>query len=256
MKQAFVLVDYDNQREGRFRNLRPGGARLNVRDHEDFLDGLLKKLVDYREKELGNTKEVLELRVRLYGGWTNLGGETTTLADMVLKAVRLQALSRRVRSTRIFVDLGDRPLSTTSEALLGTLRPIPWRGSLDAVADHPIGCTSASALCFQIQSAVAWSRGRCPLYPSCSVSRDDAFSYEGQKMVDTMMVADALYAHADGAFDVVICSADDDVVPGVLTLAALKGRATLMRFGMRKKGRFDHLMERSAVRIVDYPALG
>jgi hypothetical protein len=255
MKQAFVLVDYDNQREGRYRGLKKGGVDLNVRDHQDFVDGLVRSVLLYRESDL-DTKELLEVRIRLYGGWVDLNGETTIVADMVSKAIRQLGRSQRIRDTRLIVELSDRPLSGNSDALLGMHRPMPFKATLTARVDRPSGCTGATPKCLHVASAVAWETGRCPAHPACQVRRDEAFAFEGQKMVDTMIVADSLFAHYLGAVDVVTCSSDDDIIPGLLVLAALRGDATLLRFGMRNRGRFDVMLERSGVRILDRPAIG
>jgi hypothetical protein len=255
MDQIFALVDYDNQRVGRFRGIRPGGLSLNFRDHEDFIGSLVNQLLDYREKQSHRTDGLVELHIRLYGGWTDLLGESTQLADMVSKAIRLHGYSYRVRDTRILLALADRPLSAASEPLLGTLRPVPWQLSISAVSNHPNGCTNIGPNCPHIQGALSWSTGRCPAHPGCTAVRDDTFISMGQKMVDTMIVSDAIFVRELGASEVIVASADDDVVPGLLTVAALGIGATLIRFGMRRPGRFDGMLHRSRVGVIDFPEI-
>lgn len=65
MEQIAVLVDYDNQRQGRYRGGRGTGRPPNYRDHADFIDDLINGILQHRKTF---DDSLLEMRVRLYGG--------------------------------------------------------------------------------------------------------------------------------------------------------------------------------------------
>lgn len=116
-----ALIDYDNVREGRYRN-GTGGRGPSRRDHFDFLTVLVDALIDY-QNEL--TSDFCEFTIRLYSGWSYPNGVKTDTANMVSSAISEHGFPTRTRRSRVFVTVADHPIVSVSERLDGTLRNVP-----------------------------------------------------------------------------------------------------------------------------------
>ena len=250
----YALVDYDNQRPPRFGHWASEGRRPNLRDHEEYVDTLLKALVAVREQI---DPGFAELRIRLYGGWnTVVHGERTEAADMVAQAIARLGRSTRIRNTRVFLELAETLLVAPGELLAGTLRSTRWRGEVMRFQPQPPNCHESPATCPFLTSFHQWSKGRCPKGPECPVETSHVVAFQGQKLVDAMLVADIISGSAYLKAHVLTVSMDDDMIPGLLTARLLGGTVTVVRFGRHDRSAYDPLLMRYGISIIDLPAFG
>lgn len=255
MDRIFALVDYDNQRSGWFRSGARPGIGANYRDHEDYIRSLVVGLLEYRKNDCERvTSSLTELHIRLYAGWFHEDGALSEMGRMAQKAISNTGRSWRVGNTRIFIELVDR-LIDTEDMLWGTYRTIPWGGVNLLHTGPPKQCISPATDCNNILSLISWTRGRCPERVKCNAKASDIFLFESQKLVDTMIVSDAILAHFHGAQEIVAVSMDDDIVPAALAVAALNGPISILRFGRVNPGLYDSLLARKKVPVLDRPAL-
>jgi len=256
MPEICALVDYDNQRLGVFRSGRHGATRASFRDHQDYLQALIKGLLDYRTHPSHRIAgKFAELRIRLYGGWLDAQGQLTEMADMVVAAIANIGRTRRVRNTRLFLELADRLLCMESEVFPDTFRKAPWLGARLRGFQLPSRCVNKPT-CHLVEAALSWAGGRCPERKYCNAHTEDVFLVESQKLVDTMITSDAFLAHYKRSDEILTVSMDDDLVPGVLAVASMQGPVAILRFGKVNAGAYDRLLSQHGVPVVDYPALG
>lgn len=247
-----ILVDYDNQKVAGFGSRNPAGRPPSLRDHELNIDALRRGLIKFREDHLPSS--IQELSVRLYGGWYADGdGRETDAANMLARILR--NIGRRERTTRFAFELARQPLAT-STPLYATLRLTPWSGKNLRFRELP-DCHLLPSSCAAIATLKSWARrGKCP-QDGCSVHTKDFVFQLGQKMVDTLMVADVVFSAHKESVPIAVVSMDDDMVPGLLTAAEVL-RPTdffLLRFGRRHPSPYDPLLESVGVTIVDYAPL-
>lgn len=199
---AYCLADVFNLR------LWPPGRRPNA---ADIRDGIAE-LVD---EALTSAPDTRELTMRLYGGWHGLTSQSATdLLRMVRTAIRqLPKVSGR---HRLRVQIADHPIWDSSIRILRSARELPL-ARVRAKLSTPDTCTHADQCTFP--TFRSWSRGRCPTL-GCTVRLGDLASVSREKMVDTLLTADAITIISDQLADVVIvASDDDDMLPALLALA-------------------------------------
>jgi len=250
---VYALVDYDNERPPAFGRRASEGRRPNLRDHEDYLSHLVRGILFVRDMLAPN---FVELRLRLYGGWTTIPGERTEAGDMVAQAIARFGHSTRAARTRLFIELAESVLVASDERLFGTFRSTRWRSEVLRFGVQPPQCHESPAACSVIAALSGWTRGRCPRRPQCIVHTEHVVSSEGQKLVDAMLTADTISGSTYQKAHVLAVSMDDDMVPGVLTARALGGQVSLVRFGRHEPSGYDLLLRRNGVEVIDRPAVG
>jgi hypothetical protein len=199
------------------------------------------------------TSEFANVRIRLYGGWTDdQTGTRTEAADMVAQVLYRHGQTRQ-RHVRIKSELALALLEVPDAPLHRTFRRSPWRGDRLTFSGRPENCAEPGPGCRYYDDLREWStRGRCPRRPGCHATTNTCVTQEGQKLVDAMIVADAISGCLQKNL-VVVVSRDDDVVPGVLT-AAKYGRVALFRIGRRNlPGDYDALIRREGIELHDQP---
>jgi len=252
METIVALVDYDNQRIGRFRGGAGRGRGPSYRDHSDFIDLLVEGLLDHRARW---TDRLIELRVRFYGGWTiDLEGTRTDAGDMVTRAITERGKQQRFRNTRLFLELAEAPLAAEDVRLYYTSRQSRWLGTKLYVGSTDVACIQRPYPCHAVRAALSWAKNRCPT-EACRVKTEDVFVVQQQKLVDTLLVCDAIMSVVLGYSRVIAVSMDDDIVPGLLSAAGIPGCAELVRFGKREPGTYDRLLEARGIEVTDYPTL-
>lgn len=251
MEVHYALVDYDNLETPGWGQGRRPGRPPNDRDHRHRADLLLALLRRYRSDHL--MSKSIEMRVRLYGGWSSDVMGRPTDANTMLSAWSVRDGRFRERGTRIIVDIADRLLSRPDVPLYYTFRTYPWslRG-VQWTAETPSACADAST-CLQISALRSWAKGRCPGQSGCAVAPGDLGTTRGQKMVDSMIVADMIYIGSVLDTPVTVLSVDDDMIPGLLTASQVPNRATLLRVGRRttEPGPYDGLLVEAGISVVD-----
>ena len=198
---AYCLADLFNL------SLWPRGRPPNYADVRDGISDFLGQVV-------GALPAATEITLRLYGGWHYRTAHTPV--DVRLMVARaIDQLPKRQATHRLRLQLADRPVSNPAPLMLGTLRAssLPRVRADITPSPHCIqaGDCTLSAFC-------SWASGNCP-HSACAVRLRDVAEQHRQKMVDTLLTADAMtIAHRQMAHAIVIASDDDDMVPALLAL--------------------------------------
>lgn len=200
---AYCLADLFNLR------LWPPGRRPNA---ADIRDGIAELVDEALTVTPGATRE---LTIRLYGGWHGATLQSTTdLASMVRRAIR--DMPRRVGRQRLRLQIADHPIWDSSIRILGSVRESRLT-RIRAKLSKSDSCISEKQCTFP--ALQSWSRGRCPTY-GCTVQLSNVASNLREKMVDTLLTADAVTIISDELADIVVLASDDaDMLPALLALA-------------------------------------
>ncbi len=209
MEEVLILIDLANTTV--FRGVhKPNphviGARL-----ETFLGTLLQRAQVFAEERF------CEFRIRLYDGWFDENGQGTELHGLIRQHLR-GAYPIRRRGYRLFVDQAEAPIAANEERILHTFRVQAGltRYHLSIVTDSPSACANRSHC--GINSLRSWAKGQCPV-PNCPIMVVDTAHYRQQKLVDTALVADLVWA-ASRRRKILVVSDDEDVLPGLITARA------------------------------------
>ena len=213
--QLHVLVDLANTQVAR-------GQRVNRRLVEDRLEQLIRDNLIVLGSVL--SREFIEVRFRLYDGWFDEAGSPTDLYSMA-RAYVSSAYPMRQRNARIFASLADGPVSDRSGTrLLHTLRVeagLP-RFTWDSFEPTPLECALPRAC--TAKGLERWLRGHCPERPSgCPVATAQVVTHRRQKLVDTLLVADAVWLASEGNH-VAVVSNDEDMIPALVTARQFESR--------------------------------
>lgn len=248
MSEIFALVDYDNQLSPSFASGNSVGRPPNQRDHDDALEALKANL----SKHTTSTYRTFhELRVRLYGGWTSDGLGNQTDAAVMLAQALAGGRSTRIGRVRLFVELAFALITSPHAQLYRTLRLAPWRGAR-LQTSFPAACLDGAS-CKNIASLKSWFKNKCSKAPTCRVRASDFVMQRAQKLVDTMLVADAIGLCSQHKHTIIV-SRDDDVVPGALVGKALGGNVSIVRYGRKSiPGDYDNILSAYGIDLYDYP---
>ena len=199
---VYCLADFFNLR------LWPTGRPATFADIRDGLDELTGTAIS-------RTPSAGEITIRLYGGWhgdvphTQIG-----LRDMVTRAI--EQAPKRLSRTRIRLELAESPIWDKSIRLLRSVR-VSQMNNLHAEITSSLACLDPAAC--SLDSFATWCQGSCPT-SGCRVQLATVARTRGQKMVDTLITADALVIARDQLADVVILASDDaDMIPALLALS-------------------------------------
>ena len=199
---AYCLADLFNL------GLWPRGRPPNYADVRDGISDFLGEVV-------GAVPSATEITLRFYGGWHHRTADTPV--DVRLMVARaIDQLPKRQATHRLRLQLADRPVSTPAPLMLGTLRAssLPRVRADITPSPHCVHADECTLSAFR-----SWASGDCPR-SACTVRLRDVTERRRQKMVDTLLTADAMtIAHRHLAHAIVIASDDDDMVPALLALA-------------------------------------
>jgi hypothetical protein len=180
---------------------------------------------------------VVDFRVRLYDGWFDEDGKETPIIEMIAPHVRSE-YPRRSGRQRVFVELAGATLALPSTRLIHTYRRGRGFGRypITVVEGRPRGCAEPASC--SLEDLRSWvRRGKCPRNPTCAVPAENVASFQHQKLVDAMIVADAVWAAANSSV-VAIFSDDEDVIPGLLTAASYESRVVWLTRGGRPRPQY------------------
>ncbi len=221
-----ALVDYDNIPEP--------VARHGVLYLADRLFELL------RPHLLDDTR----LAMKLYGGWYEQDKLTRKAQDLAAQLADFPyPIWNKERATpqllRITADLAHSLEALPKKLIHSTyrLRPPARRFSCEDPLRH--GCTANPCPLTAVVSFI--NNGKCPT-PGCAVTPKLLFRGVGeQKLVDTMLVADAIHLSSQGERAVAIVTSDDDVWPGIISARVLGTHVIHVRTGMSSSHAFYNL---------------
>ena len=164
--------------------------------------------------------------IRLYGGWYEHDRPTflaqqlrSEIAQHFPAVVQLDAQAAR-RRIRAVVDLARSLLVRPDTDLLGTLRYRRGAPRLRSTTPPSRNCAAPNN-CALSSLQDQLKRPRCP-HQDCQVELREAFQQPQQKLVDTMLTADAIFvARSATPTKLTIVTNDDDLWPGICTAGHL-----------------------------------
>ena len=202
-----ILVDYDNVEE---INRRRG------------LFDLVSTMLTTLPEDAMPDNSIAD--IRLYGGWYERDRLTSLAQDLQAEiAQRFPAVLRvsgrpNGRRIRAVVGLARSLLIRPDADLLSTFRH--RRGAPRLLSNvAPASNCAAPNKCALSSLHTALKRPRCP-EPACHVKLREVFSQPHQKLVDTMLTADAIFVARSQA-KIAIVTNDDDLWPGICTAGHL-----------------------------------
>lgn len=229
---TFCLVDFDNTPP----HLRNGGV--------------LSLAIQLRSEVLTHLGSIEDLYLRLYGGWytasglSRLGSQLTQ--DIATNFPIVGVTAGRIK-THLFCELASSIIDDKSQVLTWTHR---LRNGIRSrlTPKNPQACAFNSSC--PIAPVVQFSRGRCPI-AGCGVKTEDAFSYEEQKLVDTLLCCDILaLSLRRPAPAVFVVSDDDDLLPAFLMGAGLGGSIWRCRMRSNPNTFYDSILMQSNVQTI------
>jgi hypothetical protein len=197
--RSFVLVDYDNLPQ---RLVTPSLVSLAT-----AIDTAVCRVIP------GTT----EMNIRLYGGWyaTNGLSRKGTLLAQEISANFPIIRSGSGGGTRRHIHCSIAASLVAAHALVlhATLRT---RRGVRKVRcpTHPANCADPSTC--TVGAVLGWATGQCP-NPTCTITSRDAFLFDEQKLVDTLLCCDLItLTQSNTPQSVILLSEDDDFIPALL----------------------------------------
>ena len=221
--------------------LWPTGRPATFADIRDGLDELTGIAIS-------RTPSASEITIRLYGGWHGDVPHTPhRLRDMVTRAID-QAPKRSSR-TRLRLELADSPIWDKSIRILRSVR-VNQMNRLHAQITSSSTCLDPAAC--SLASFATWCQGSCPT-SGCPVRLATVARTHGQKMVDTLLTADALVIARDQLADAVILASDDaDMIPALLALSASPLQVVHLMRSKTIANYYRGILEREGVTIHEW----
>jgi hypothetical protein len=214
-----LLVDYGTA----FHDLDPAAP-----------DALRSRLASYVLGSAAATERRQRVDVRVYGGWLR-DGSYTKLHGQAASALRSDALFPFIHASTGQMIVGSVEFATSLLTRPGflldqTLRPRPGMQRLRLHGDLDRSACSSRDGCV----ALTIYRHSCKPTRLCSAVGCDLRTFEmfdrmEQKMVDGMMICDLLHSAtpASGLDSVTLVTSDTDLLPGLISAAAIEGGAQL-----------------------------
>ena len=204
-----VLIDYDNVEE--------------INRRRGLVDLLSVALLRLPAHVLPDNALV---SARLYGGWyeqdrlTALAETLRSEIDQQFPAVLRFAERGHQRRVRAIVDLARSLLIRPNNNLLNTYRSQRGGPRISSRSAPYPGCSMPDRCLMSILGPLV-SRRSCPVV-TCEAALRDVFVRRGQKLVDTMLTADAIFmASSQSNITLVIVTNDDDLWPAICTAGHL-----------------------------------
>lgn len=206
--------------------------------YADVRDGLQELVAATLEALKQRGPVPSELLVRLYGGWYGDDAEERVEMREITAAV-VEGFPRSA-SPRLRVQLAEAPIWSPATRLLRTVRHVKHRRMTGSVA-APGHCTQGADCSVTILQS--WWRGRCP-DALCSVKIGELGYARRQKMIDTLLTADAIFLMQQGEVEVlVVASDDDDFMPVYLSALAFDTPTLRLKRGHTTSKYYDGILE-------------
>ena len=182
----------------------------------------LRELVGQANSAVPSAREVT---IRLYGGWHRESSDARVdLRHMMSRAITHSP--KRYGAQRVRVQLADHPIWDPATPLLRSLQDSPMT-RVNARLTRSAHCVSPANCTFE--ALRSWCAGKCPKH-HCPVRLRQLAQRTRQKMVDTLLTADAMaIIHGRLAHAVVLASDDGDMIPALLALSASDVALTHLR---------------------------
>ncbi len=217
-----ILVDLANQSGLRSRRA-PNKPMV-----ADRIDAVIDRAVSALTNTANKKRAFAEFRIRLYDAWFDRQNRGTQLYEIV-RRVCSDRYPRRSRLGRIYVEIAECVVPIANKRFTYTLRNHVGlaRYPVTTMTETPAGCVSPSN-CTTATLRHWLRKKKCPKTTprECMVKAEEICSFRQQKLVDTSIVADAVFL-ANEDHTVVIFSDDEDMIPGLVT-AAMIGNAPVI----------------------------
>ena len=197
-------------------------------DYDNLLDGHKSSgILDVATKALMQTPISSPIArgtcdIRIYGGWyegptmTQRAQELAVAIDSEFPAIiRVPSQGGGVVALAANAELAVAMMEEPSHNLFGTYRKKGTPGNLRV--QHPVeaGCTDIA--CPLPVAKKLLKSGKCPI-PACLVTAADLVYRHEQKIVDTMLTCDMVYAPTQDYQHLILISGDDDFLPPLRTV--------------------------------------
>lgn len=215
MTTLAIFIDYDNL--------------LQVHKTAGILNVVTKALI-----QVPRTPGLARARceVRVYGGWYEGTAITRLAQDVTIELQRdfpaiIRLPNETGDATRVTTtaELAVALLEEPGHHLFNTYRRKSKPYNIRVELPATVGCADPDCILPMVKNLL--KKGKCPK-PECSVAVPDLVYRHEQKIVDTMLTCDLIYAADGGKQHVVLVSGDDDFLPPLRTIT-LRG-ATAIRF--------------------------
>ncbi|MBL4759570.1 MAG: hypothetical protein JKY80_01785 [Mariprofundaceae bacterium] len=208
-----IFIDYDN--------LTP------IQKESGILD-VVNKILLRAPIELNKSRITCDVRV--YGGWYEDNEMTQKAQDVAVKIqdefpeiLKLSAGGEKFVQVRINAELALSMLEEPSHHLFDTFRRKGKPSNIRFKNCSELDCSDQICLIPQVKKLL--KTGRCPKVGCINSTESIVYRVE-QKLVDTMLTCDLIYAPAMGYKNIIIVSGDDDFLPPLRTLL-LRGTSAI-----------------------------
>ncbi len=197
-------------------------------DYDNLLDGhKMSGILDVATKTLLQTPISSSIvrgtcDIRIYGGWYE-GPTMTKRAQELAVAInnefpaiiRVPSQTGEISSFTANAELAVAMMEEPSHHLFGTYRKKGKPNNLRVQQPEEVGCTDQT--CPLPVAKRLLKTGSCPI-SSCIVTAADLVYRHEQKIVDTMLACDMVYAPSLNYNQLILVSGDDDFLPPLRTV--------------------------------------
>jgi uncharacterized LabA/DUF88 family protein len=184
--------------------------------------------------------------VRIYGGWYE-GTAMTQLAQDVAVGIqkefpnilRVPSISSKNIFLTATAELAVAMMEEPGHHMLDTYRKRQKAGSVKVERPIDVGCTESGCPLPLAKKLI--KTGMCPI-STCTVAKGSLVYRQEQKIVDTMLACDMIYASKLGYDRIIVVSGDDDFLPPI---------RTVLRYGT-PVSRFHPLPNRTRIPIAGF----
>ena len=197
-------------------------------DYDNLLDGHKSSgILDVVTKALFQTPISLSsvrgtCDIRIYGGWYEGLTMTKRAQELAVEIgnhfpaiIRVPTQTGDIAAFTANAELAVAMMEEPSHHLFGTYRKKGKPGNLRVQQPSEVGCTDAA--CPLPIAKRLLKTGSCPI-SSCAVTAADLVYRHEQKIVDTMLACDMVYAPTQDYNQLILVSGDDDFLPPLRTV--------------------------------------
>lgn len=201
---CMIFIDYDNL--------------TSIQKMAGLLDVVTKVLF---QMSFGIDATRIECEVRVYGGWYEDVSITTLAQNVTIEIqndfpnnIRLPNPGSAQIVAFIKAELAVALLEEPSHHLFNTYRRKGKPTNVRVMNPEDVGCEDDACIIMSLKKFI--KKGKCPKL-GCEVGQADLIYRHEQKIVDTMLTCDIIYA-AKHINHIILVSSDDDFLPPLRTV--------------------------------------
>lgn len=204
--KAAVFIDYDNLNDIQKRT------------------GIFKVVINALfQSNLPSYRGIVSCDVRIYGGWYEESKITRTAEDVSAEIEREFPKIIKIQNDDMFdivvntrASLAMALMKHPDRHLYHTYRRKGRPRNIKIADVEDAGCQRENCLLPKVKEFL--KTGRCP-NEGCIVDKADLLYRHEQKIVDTMLTCDMIYAQSFGYSTIVLVSSDDDFIPPLIMVS-------------------------------------